>query len=59
MMQMSGLKMPVYWAVAFVYNLLLYAVVIAAIAGVSVAFRFRFFVQTRCARHAHPTMHTL
>ena len=47
MMQMSGLKMPVYWAVAFVYDFVLYAVIVGALYGVSYAFQFRLFTQTR------------
>ena len=50
MMQMSGLKMPVYWAVAFVYDFLLYAVIVVAVFGVSLAFEFRFVAQTRSVR---------
>jgi len=49
MMQMSGLKMAVYWGVTFIYNFLLYVLVLGALSGVSLAFQFRLFTQTRCA----------
>jgi len=49
MSQMSGMRMSVYWAVAYVYDLMLYVCISLAIAAASLAFSMRLFTQTSSA----------
>jgi len=46
MMQMSGLRMSIYWLVAYIYDMFLYALVFIVICVTSIAFKMRMFTQT-------------
>eukprot|EP00727_Mastigamoeba_balamuthi_P013914 m51a1_g9145 hypothetical protein (836) ;mRNA; f:87108-90307 len=46
MMKMMGLRMRMYWAINFVYDCVLYLVVIVLYVAIGLAFRLRVFTQT-------------
>ena len=46
MMQMSGLRMSIYWLVAYIYDMFLYSVVVFVIYLTSYLFKMRLFTQT-------------
>lgn len=47
MMQMSGLRMSVYWVVAYIYDIFLYFIVMLVIFVTSIVFKMRLFTQTK------------
>src|SRR3989338_2794100 len=46
MMVMAGLKMRLYWAVAYLYNLLLFMIIFMLLVFVCLAFQLRFMTET-------------
>lgn len=50
MMQMSGLRMWIYWLVAYIYDLTLYSLIAGSVYITSFIFQMRMFTQSRSGR---------